>query len=121
MTKFDNNLPIYLQLSDKIKYKIISGELKSGEKLESVRSYAEIYEVTSNTVQRALNDLESQGLIYSKRTIGKFVTDDTELIEQTKQAEIDADIKKMIIKLMRMGYSKEKILKSLKRILDEEI
>lgn len=73
---FDINMPIYIQLSEKIRNKIISGELKPGDKLESVRTYADMYEVNPNTVQRGLSELESMSLIYSKRTVGKFVTEE---------------------------------------------
>ena len=81
---FDNNIPIYIQLVEQIKINIISGAIKSGERLLSVRELALKYKVNPNTVQRALMELENAGLIYTERTNGKFVTNDKELIQKHK-------------------------------------
>ena len=76
--EFDNNKPIYLQLVDIIKLKIISKELKPGSKLSSVRDMAQEFGVNPNTMQRALSELERENLLYSQRTSGRFVTDNEE-------------------------------------------
>lgn len=120
MIEFNTNLPIYIQITEFIRNQIISGELSPGEKLESVRSYAEMYEVNPNTVQRALSDLESTGLIYSKRAVGKFVTDNKKLINLIRERQIDVEIRNMLEKLYSQGYSKEEIYSSLKNLLKEE-
>ncbi|MBC2578053.1 GntR family transcriptional regulator [Peptostreptococcus russellii] len=120
MIEFNTNLPIYIQITEFIRNQIISGELSPGEKLKSVRSYAEMYEVNPNTVQRALSDLESTGLIYSKRAVGKFVTDDKKLINLIRERQIDVEIRNMLEKLYSQGYSKEEIYSSLKNLLKEE-
>lgn len=120
MIEFNTNLPIYIQITEFIRNQIISGELSPGEKLESVRSYAEMYEVNPNTVQRALSDLESTGLIYSKRAVGKFVTDDKKLINLIRERQIDVEIRNMLEKLYSQGYSNEEIYSSLKNLLKEE-
>lgn len=120
MIEFNTNLPIYIQITEFIRNQIISGELSPGEKLESVRSYAEMYEVNPNTVQRALSDLESTGLIYSKRAVGKFVTDDKKLINLIRERQIDVEIRNVLEKLYSQGYSKEEIYSSLKNLLKEE-
>lgn len=120
MIEFNTNLPIYIQITEFIRNQIISGELSPGEKLESVRSYAEMYEVNPNTVQRALSDLESTGLIYSKRAVRKFVTDDKKLINLIRERQIDVEIRNMLEKLYSQGYSKEEIYSSLKNLLKEE-
>ena len=82
---FENDRPIYLQLVDKIKKEIISGKIKSGERLPSVRELALITKVNPNTMQKALAELENDGLIYTERTNGKFVTKDIKLIEKTRK------------------------------------
>ena len=70
-----NDRPIYMQLMDYIKLGIISGQYPAGSKLPSVRELASIAAVNPNTMQKALAELESTGLIYSNRTSGRFVTD----------------------------------------------
>lgn len=119
MINFDTNLPIYIQLVDILKMDIISGKIKPGEKLESVRSLADIYSINPNTVQRALSDLETMGLITSKRTLGKFVTTNENLIEKLKDKAIESEIVELLKKLYAMGYTKEEILSSVKRLIDE--
>ena len=81
---FDNNVPIYIQLLEYIKIYLISGVFKPGEKLPSVRDFATTFKVNPNTMQKALSELESMNLIYTERTNGKYVTNNTKLIEKLK-------------------------------------
>ena len=78
---FDNERPIYIQLVELIRIEIVSGKFKKGERIPSVRELALMMKVNPNTMQKALNELENQKLIYTERTNGKFVTEDEELIE----------------------------------------
>lgn len=78
--EFDNQRPIYLQLLEEFKLKISTGQWQAGEKIDSVRSLASFYEVNPNTVQKALSELEREGLTETRRTAGRFVTDNTSLI-----------------------------------------
>ena len=72
--KFDNEKPIFIQVKEKLRLYILSGYLKVGEKLPSVRELALISKVNPNTIQKALGELELEKLIYTERTNGKFVT-----------------------------------------------
>ena len=81
----DNNKPVYIQLVEQLKSKIISGEFKAGDKIDSVRSLAEEAQVNPNTMQKALVELENEGLVYTERTNGKFVTQDNKLIEKKRK------------------------------------
>ena len=69
---FDTNLPIYLQIMTEIKRLIITGTYKPSQKIPSVRELAIDYGVNPNTVQRALSELEREGLVASERTSGRF-------------------------------------------------
>lgn len=82
---FDNERPIYIQLVEKLKAQIVSGELKQGERIPSVRELALTARVNPNTMQKALVELENNGLIYTERTNGKFVTQDKNIIENVKK------------------------------------
>ena len=82
--QFDNNIPIYIQLVEQLKIYIISGKLKSGDRLPSVRELALQSKVNPNTMQKALLELEEQKLIYTERTNGKYVTKDQQLIDKIK-------------------------------------
>lgn len=78
---FDSSRPIYLQLLEDFKIKISTGAWPPGSKIDSVRSLAASYQVNPNTVQRALADLEREGLCESKRTAGRFVTEEVNKID----------------------------------------
>ena len=70
-----------MQLAKKIKIDVFARRLKPGDKLPAVRDFALTYRVNPNTIQKSLNLLESEQLIYTERTNGKFVTTNKELID----------------------------------------
>ena len=78
--EFDNQRPIYVQLLEEFKVKISTGQWPAGEKIDSVRNLASFYEVNPNTVQKALAELEREGLTETRRTAGRFVTENINLI-----------------------------------------
>ena len=106
----DNNKPIYIQLVDKLKSKIISGEIPPGAKLESVRNLAEDAEVNPNTMQKALVELEREELVYSKRTSGRFVTYNEERIKRMREEVANREIENLKLILKELGYSEEEII-----------
>ena len=106
----DNNKPVYIQLVEQLKSKIISGEFKAGDKIDSVRSWAEEAQVNPNTMQKALVELERQGLVFSKRTSGRFVTDNEEMIKSMKEELAGEQIRNLKINLERLGFSEEEII-----------
>ena len=105
--EFNNNIPIYQQIVDIIKQKIISGELKCGDKIKPVRELAEELNVNPNTVQKALSYLEFEKILYSERTIGRYVTNSKEIIDNLKKTMIFKIIKDFFHSLEQMGISKE--------------
>lgn len=105
--EFNNEQPIYIQLVEQLKIKIISGKLQSGERLPSVRELAMITKVNPNTMQKALAELEDSGLIYTERTNGKFVTTDTALIEKIKQEYARSIIEKYLKNLADIGIDRK--------------
>ena len=80
--ELDNDRPIYLQLMERIQQDIVSGIYKPGDRLPSVRDLAVEAAVNPNTMQKALSELERSGLVYSQRTSGRFITEDTRLLDE---------------------------------------
>lgn len=78
--KFEDNLPIYYQIEQQLYYDIVLGKLQPGEKMPSVRQLALDFTVNINTAQHVLSNMQDKGIIYSKRGLGSFVTDDVNLI-----------------------------------------
>ena len=118
--KIDNNKPVYIQLVEQLKVKIISGEIELDSKLDSVRSLAPDAMVNPNTMQKALAELEREGFVYSKRTSGRFVTDNKELIEKERKNLVKDNVKKTLDTLINLGYTNEEILNLVEEILRED-
>ena len=113
---FDNERPIYIQLVEKIRLEIISGKLKSGERIPSVRELALTARVNPNTMQKALAELENEGLVYTERTNGKFVTDNKELIEKIKKELAKEKVNNYINDMGNIGISYEEAIKYLQEL-----
>ena len=115
---FDNNIPIYIQVLEYMKIYLISGVFKCGEKLPSVRDFAETFKVNPNTMQKALSELESMKLIYTERTNGKYVTNDKKLIEKLKDEYAVTLAKSYFNGMKRIGLGKADSIKYLEGLGD---
>ncbi|MDY4574998.1 MAG: GntR family transcriptional regulator [Intestinibacter sp.] len=117
--QIDNNKPVYIQLVEQLKMKIISGEIELDSKLDSVRNLAAEAMVNPNTMQKALAELERQGFVYSKRTSGRFVTDDKALIDRERKNLVKESVKSSLETLINLGYTDEEIMRLIEEILKE--
>ena len=113
---FDNNIPIYIQLLEYLKIYLISGVFKCGEKLPSVRDFANTFKVNPNTMQKALAELENMNLIYTERTNGKYVTKDEKIIEKLKDEYAITLAKSYFQGMKRIGLGKGESIKYLEGI-----
>lgn len=106
---FENDRPIYIQLVEKLKIAIVTGEYPAGERLPSVRDLAIEIKANPNTVQRALVDLEQTGLIYTQRTNGKFVTEDEELVQKIREELAKEAFSKFQENMKQLGFKEDEI------------
>lgn len=109
--RFDKNLPIYIQIMDYIKIKVIKGDLAKGERLPSVRDLSSELKVNPNTIQRSYQELEREGLVFSQRGMGTFVIEDMEIIGDLKKDMANGLIEKFIKDMKSLGYSIGDIIK----------
>ena len=109
---FDPNLPIYIQVMEEIKKEIFASEYLPGSKLASVRELALEYGVNPNTIQKALSELERTGIIYSRRALGRFVSEDSEL---KKDVSLDK-VKVFIEEMRKLGFSKIEVIKMIEEL-----
>ena len=109
----DKNLnqsqPIYMQIMDKIRAAIVSGELQPGQKMAPVRELAEDFGVNPNTMQRALAELEREGLLNTERTSGRFVTKDIALIEDARKAAGEQIVRDFFYQMKALGFTKGQV------------
>lgn len=108
--ELDSDRPIYLQLMETIKQDIVSGVYNPGDKLPSVRDLAVLAAVNPNTMQKALAELEREGLVYSKRTSGRFITEDADMLKTTRKKLASGHISEFISKMNQLGFDKKDII-----------
>ncbi|MDF2519584.1 MAG: putative transcriptional regulator [Clostridia bacterium] len=109
--------PIYSQLIEQIELKICSGIFAPGTKLPSVRELAQDAAVNPNTMQRALSKLEEDGLLYTNRTSGRFVTEDVKMIQQAKHRLAQEQISEFLEKMKSLGFDKSETLSIVSEML----
>lgn len=102
--------PIFLQIVERIQFDIISGHYQPGQKLPSVRDLASEAAVNPNTMQKALSELERTGLLYSQRTSGRFITEDTTMIDELKTSIAKEKIEEFFNSMQHLGYQPNEIL-----------
>lgn len=104
---FDADRPIYIQLIERIKTMIASGEYAPGERVPAVRELAEQTAVNPNTLQRAMSELEREGLLISQRTTGRFITEDMDAIMNLKKELASDQIKRFLEGMKAIGIPAE--------------
>ncbi|HHW48661.1 MAG TPA: GntR family transcriptional regulator [Clostridiaceae bacterium] len=108
---YSANVPIYLQIINEIKLKIASGEWKTGQRILPVRELAMQFTVNPNTMQRALAELEREGLIYTERTTGKFVTSDDILVSNVRDMLAREYMQSFFSSMQKLGYNMGQTMK----------
>ena len=114
---FNNDRPIYAQITSQIERGIVTGEFSPGSSLPSVRVLAEEAEVNPNTMQKALADLETKGLLFAQRTAGRFVTEDRKMIENLKENLAKDYILTFLSGMKSIGIEKDETIEMLKKDL----
>lgn len=113
---YDNERPIYIQLVEIIRIEIVSGKLKKGQRLPSVRELALMMRVNPNTMQKALVELENEKLVYTKRTNGKYVTEDEGQIENVKKELAKEKVNQYLNSMQNIGISLNEAVKYLQEL-----
>ena len=86
--KFTGERAVYQQIVTAIQGAVLSGEYPPGGRIPPVRDLAAEARVNPNTMQRALVELERQGLLVSVGTSGRYVTDDREVLDQLRRRRL---------------------------------
>lgn len=108
--KLEDTMPIYMQIMDRIKEAIAAGELKAGQRVPPVRDLAKDFSVNPNTMQRALIELEREGLLAAERTSGRFVTEDGEKITSLRDKMAGNCLDSFIDQMSSLGFNQEEMI-----------
>ena len=117
---FKSDAPIYTQLITQIKLGIVAGQLTPGARMVTVRDMATEAGVNPNTMQRALQELEREGLVYTQRSSGRYVTEDVSIIENAKVTLAKQYIAEFLSSMERLGFDRNEIIALLAGNEEEE-
>lgn len=118
--ELQSDRPIYAQLIDQIELMVCTGIFPPGSRLPSVRDLAKEAAVNPNTMQRALAKLEEDGLLYTNRTSGRFVTEDMKMVQEVKRKKAQDHIHYFLNKMTELGFDRTEIINILSVTLEKE-
>ncbi len=104
---FKTDRPIYLQVIDDIKGRMLSGELKVGQKLPSTRDLAKVYQINPNTASRVYREMEHEGLCFTQRGTGTYVTEDEQIWKKLRSDMAEDTLKDFCQRMSAMGFTEE--------------
>ena len=116
---FTSDRPVYLQVAERIRLSVLIGEFMPGEQIPSVRQLALAAAVNPNTIQHAFTELESEGLIESRGTTGRFVTEDLEIIERCRSQQAKELIGSFVQKADALGIDQSTLINMIKEEFNE--
>ena len=103
--------PIYQQIVDQIRFRIVSGQLSVGDELPTIRGLAESARVNPNTVARAYRELETEGLVEKRRTVGTFVAAGPERVSTAQRRRLIAPhVDRVLIQAKQLGISLDELV-----------
>lgn len=118
--EFDNNLPIYLQIMNYIKREIVSGRLKAGDKIPSVRELAAELQINPNTVQRTFQELEREEVVETRRGLGRYVTSEEAKVMAIKKEMAGDLIQRFITGMQELGFANKDIAAIIAEAVDDK-
>lgn len=114
--EYNSSLPIYLQVANLIKRDIVTGKRELGEKLPSVRELAVSYTINPNTVSRVYKELETEGVCFTRRGMGTFVTEDPKKVKSMKEEMAGTLISEFLEGMQQLGFTRTEAI----QILEEK-
>ncbi len=118
--KFTGDRPVYQQIMEQIRGAILKGELLPGERIASVRDLAAQAQVNPNTMQRALTELEREGLLIGGGTSGRTVTKEEQVLSAMRQKALEDLARECAEKFMVFGVTPGQAAELLRKLEKEE-
>ena len=115
--EFDNSRPIFQQIADEFKKMIASGKLKPGSKVSSVRELSSAMSVNPNTVQKSFSFLEQQGLMYTERTSGRYITSNEDAIRTLKKELLNSYVSDFLNEISALGCNQDEAIELIRDFL----
>lgn len=117
--QFKDNQTLHSQIALYLRNQIFGGIYKPGDKLPPIRDFALSCRVNPNTIVKVYNELETDGLIFTERTNGKYVTTDQAFIQEEKTKFIREKTKAFIHSIKDSNFDINKVIAMIKEMKDE--
>ncbi|WP_223829803.1 GntR family transcriptional regulator [Paenibacillus arenilitoris] len=114
---FNSSMPIYLQMVNEVKKALARGELSPGDKIPSHKERAQMSQVNPNTVQRAYQEMEREGLTETLRGQGTFIRNDPSLLQRIRSEMAQAAVRQFIEEMRGLGIEPEETERMLRNEL----
>jgi GntR family transcriptional regulator len=120
---FRSGVPIYIQVVDQVQQLVISGKLKPGDQLPTVRQLASELRVNFNTIARAYRMLDEEGVISTQQGRGTYIIDEptTGLTERLKSATLEEQTTRFLTEMLHQGYAPREVMEMLERKIADRL
>lgn len=118
--EYNTSAPIYIQVINELKKKMVKGELQPGEKMPSGRDLAVEYKVNQNTAARIYRELEAQGYCFTRRGIGTFVSEEESMFQNLKREMASELVKNFMHEMDGLGFQKVDIIEQIADYKEEK-
>ena len=108
--KFNSYEAVFIQIASRLRGEILRGKYLPDQQIPPVRQLAFEAAVNPNTMQKALTLLEDEGLLYSRGTVGRFVTTDTAVLERCRETVRKDAVRHWIEEARELGITKEELM-----------
>ncbi len=116
----DNKEPIYAQIADRFKRSVMKGEMPPGSRAPSIRELSQLLQVNPNTVNRAYQEMERDGLIYSQRGMGYYIAENAAQLKDARSGMIAQETDAYIGRMTAMGLTGREMRDALQERLAKE-
>ena len=112
---FHGRSPVFMQICDLLRTEILCGRYPPGAQFPTVRQLASEAAVNPNTMQRALTQLEDEGLLNSRGTLGRFVTSDTAILEAARAIMREETARNLLKEAYALGITKSDLIRLIQK------
>lgn len=115
--EYNSRVPIYMQVIDLLKKRMVQGEIGPGDRMPSTRALALEYEVNPNTAARIYSEMEAMGLCFTERGLGTFMATDPSIVQRIRGEMANRLTHEFVSEMASLGFSPE----DMKFAIEEEI
>ena len=118
--QFRGDIPVYRQIVSRLRAELLAGKYPADGQIPPVRQLALEAAVNPNTMQKALTELEGEGLLYTRSTAGRFVTSDEEVLRRARETMHRETMERLTLEALSMGITKEELVTFIQNFKEDD-